>query len=81
MNRDFLEQLADLDVLAPPVEFDRQFHRRLNHALLVQQTLDLAVRAMPWAMVQLARALAGAIDYTFTGRFPRSDQSGDQSRT
>jgi hypothetical protein len=80
MNRDFLEQLADLDVPAPPVEFDRQFHRRLNHALLVQQTLDLVVRAMPWAMVQLARALAGAIDYTFTGRFPPPDQTGDQSK-
>jgi class 3 adenylate cyclase len=73
MSRDFLEQLSKLDVPAPPVEFDRQFHRRLNHALLVQQTLDLVVRAMPWAILHFARALAGAIGYTLTGRFPGPD--------
>ncbi len=74
MSRDFLEQLAELNVPAPPVEFDRQFHQRLNHALLLQQTLDLVVRAMPWAMLHLARALAGAIDYTLTGRFPGPEE-------
>ena len=74
MSRDFLEQLSELDVPAPPLEFDRQFRRRLNHALLLQQTLDLVVRAMPWAMLQLARALIGAIDYTLTGRFRDPDE-------
>jgi hypothetical protein len=77
MSRDFLEKLAELDVPAPPVEFDRQFHRRLNHALLVQQTLDLVVRAMPWAILQLARALAGAIDCTLTGRFHGPEETAD----
>jgi hypothetical protein len=77
MSRDFLEQLAELDVPAPPAEFDRQFHRRLNHALLLQQTLDLVVRAMPWAMLHLARALAGAIDYTLTGRFHGPEETVD----
>jgi hypothetical protein len=80
MSRDFLERLAEIDVPAPPPEFDRQFRRRLNHALVVQQALDLVLRAMPWAMVELARALAGALSYTLTGRFPGPDEPRERSR-
>ena len=72
MPHDFLEELEALaaqDVPAAPLEFDRQLHRRLNQALLLQQVLDLVLRAMPWAIVHFARAVAGAIDYSLTGRF------------
>jgi hypothetical protein len=66
---DFLEQLANLDVAPPPREFDRQLHARLNRSLVLQHLLDLAVGAVPWALVQFARAVLGMVGFTLTGKF------------
>ena len=79
MSNDFLEQLAQLDVPAPPSEFDQQLHQRVNQSLMVQQIIDLMVRGMPWAMLHLARALAGLGMFSMTGRYPeeRTPKNGD----
>jgi hypothetical protein len=69
MNRDFLEHLADLDVAAPPPQFDRQLHQRVNHWLLAQQCLDFVVGAAPWALFHFAQAVAGLLFFSVTGRF------------
>lgn len=66
---DPLEQLALLEVPAPPAEFDRQLHRRVNHRLLVQHVADLVLHAMPWAMLCLVQALLGLVRFSLTGKF------------
>lgn len=71
MPTDFLEQLAEMEVPELPEHFDRQLHQRVNRSLLAQQLVDLAVRGLPWAVLQLARALLGVLVYTTTGRFPQ----------
>ena len=66
---DPLEKLALLEVPEPPAEFDRQLHRRLNQRLIVQHMADLLLRAMPWAILEMARAALGLFGFTLTGRF------------
>ena len=67
--RDLFEQLAELDVPPPPVEFDRQLHHRLNRTLVAMQVLDLIVRALPWALWHFGRALLGAVVFTLRGKY------------
>jgi hypothetical protein len=69
MAEDFLEQLAQLEVQAPPAEFDRQLHQRVNRSLVAQQLLDLVVGGFPWALLRFSHALAGLIALSITGRF------------
>jgi len=69
MADDFLEQLADLEVLAPPAEFDRQLHQRVNRSLTAQHLLDLLTGGLPWAALCFAHALAGLVAFSITGRF------------
>ena len=68
-NLDFLEQLAELDVPPPPVEFDRQLHERLNRSLLTQHLLEFVVSALPWALIHFARTVVEAITFTLTGKY------------
>jgi hypothetical protein len=70
MATDLFDQLADLEVPPPPVEFDRNLHERLNRSLTTQQIFDLGLRALPCAGIELLRALAGFISLTITGAFP-----------
>jgi len=67
--KDPLEELALLEVPAPPAEFDRQLHRRVNQRLIAQHLADLVLRAMPWAMLHLGQALLGLVRFSLTGRF------------
>ena len=69
MADDFLQRLAELEVVAPPAEFDRQLHHRLNHGLLIQQLLDLLVRGMPWALLHFGRAVVQLGIFSLSGRF------------
>jgi hypothetical protein len=69
MAEDFLEQLANLEVQAPPQGFDRQLHQRVNRSLAAQQLLDLVLGGLPWALLQFAYALAGLVAFSITGRF------------
>ena len=70
MATDLWQQLATEEVPPPPVEFDHQLHQRVNKSLVSLQLIDLAVRAMPWAIMQFARAVLGAIAFTIAGRYP-----------
>lgn len=74
--KDPLEQLALLEVPEPPAEFDRQLHRRLNQRLIVQHLADLLLRAMPWAILEMARAALGLFGFTLTGRFDDERRPG-----
>jgi hypothetical protein len=66
---DPLEQLALMEVPEPPVEFDRELHRRLNRRLITQHVTDLVLRVMPWAILQMGQALLGLLRFSLTGRF------------
>jgi hypothetical protein len=66
---DPLEQLAAFEVPAPPPEFDRQLHGRLNRRLIAQHVTDLLLHAMPWALLQLGQALLGLMRFSLSGRF------------
>ncbi len=70
MATDLWQQLATEEVPPPPVEFDNQLHQRVNKSLVSLQLVDLAVRAMPWAIVEFARAVLGLVAYSIAGRYP-----------
>ena len=70
MASDLLEQLAQLEVPPPPAELNQQVHQRVNRSLLVLHLLDLGLRAMPWAMWHLSRALVAGVFRTVLGRWP-----------
>lgn len=70
MATDIFEQLADLEVPPPPVEFDRDLHQRLNQSLTAQHVFDLGLRALPCAALELLRAVIGFAALTITGAFP-----------
>ena len=69
MATDLFERLAELDVPPPPAQFDNQLHERVNRSLVVGQLMDLFFGAVPWAVVELSRALFGAAIFTLTGRY------------
>lgn len=79
MPTDFLEQLAELEVPAPPAHFDRQLHQRLNQSLLAQHFFDLLLKGLPWAMLQLAAALLGLFRFTVTGQFAEPERNRPDS--
>ena len=70
MASDILEQLADTKVPPPPVDtLERGFNDRLNHRLVVQQLLDLALRGLPYAAWHLIRGMLQVVYFSFAGRF------------
>jgi hypothetical protein len=75
MPTDFLERLAEIDVPAPPAEFDHELHERLNRSLTLQQLADFALRALPCAALELMRPVIGFVSFTVTGKFPSADRS------
>ncbi|MFM7034163.1 MAG: hypothetical protein ACKOYJ_03065 [Planctomycetia bacterium] len=77
---DPLEQLARIEV--PPVPEGRTLraavHRRLNPRLLAMHVVEFAVGAMIWALVHMTAALAAALRYTLTGRWPPREDSSEK---
>jgi len=69
MTDDFLDRLAELEVAAPPAEFDRQLHNRLNQTLTIRHFIDLLVRGMPWALAHFGRAVVELCLFSISGRF------------
>ena len=69
MATDLFERLAKLDVPPPPAQFDKQLHEGVDRSLVVGQLMDLGLGAVPWAGVELSRALYGAEIFTLTGRY------------
>jgi hypothetical protein len=80
MSSDFLEQLAEIEVAPPPPEFDRELHQRVNRTLLAQQAANLAVGAVPGAIVEFLRAVTAALAFSIAGHYPqeRQEKIGDQ---
>ncbi len=78
---DPLEQLALLDVPAPPPEFDRQLHGRVNRQLIAQHVADLLLHAMPWALLHLAQVLLGLVRFSLSGRFDDERRKSERPGT
>jgi hypothetical protein len=69
MAPNLFEQLADLEVPPPPIQFDEQLHDRVNRSLITWQLVDLAVNGLPWVLLHFGRAFVGLISSTITGRY------------
>lgn len=67
MATDFFEQLANQAIPPVPESFDRQLNERVNRALLWQQIIDFATRAVPYAIGQFGLAVWGAVCITLAG--------------
>jgi hypothetical protein len=69
---DPFEQLSQLEV--PPVPAAQTLragvHRKLNPRLLAVHVIEFAFGATWWSIAHMAAALAAAIRYTVTGRWP-----------
>ncbi|HEX4144832.1 MAG TPA: hypothetical protein VHY91_15115 [Pirellulales bacterium] len=74
MAPDFLEQLADLDVPPPPSEFGRQLHQRMNRDLAIVQFIELVTVVFPAAMFEFARALAGLVRFSLSGKYELNEK-------
>jgi hypothetical protein len=68
--KDFLEQLADVEIREPPPDFSRRLHRRVNRALMVHHLLDFFAGAIAWSAGHFFRAVLGWLVLTITGKFP-----------
>jgi len=80
MADNFLDQLSEIDVPPPPVEFDSQLHDRVNQSLLSVQLVELLVQVMPMAMLEMTRAFTGWVMFTLTGRYDVAPQDrGEKS--
>jgi hypothetical protein len=78
-QQDPLEQLANVTV--PPVPdaatLRTGVRRKLNPRLLALHVVEFAIGATAWAVVHMAAALAAALRYTVTGRWPERPKSDD----
>lgn len=76
----FLDQLADTEVPVPPQDFQHELHGRLNEWLLIVHAGDLIAGAFPFAARCFARAVAGLISLTLTGKYPAMgrNENGDE---
>jgi hypothetical protein len=80
MATNLFEQLAELEVPPPPVQFDKQLHERVNRSLVVSQMVDLAFKGFPWALLHFSRAFVGFITLTLIGRYDTNRQSRRDER-
>jgi hypothetical protein len=76
MPLDLFERLSELDVPPPPANLDRAIHQRVNRSLMAQHLVDFALRAIPLAIFELARAVLAAMLFTLKGRF--EDVNGEK---
>jgi hypothetical protein len=81
MGTDFLERLAEQEIPPLPESFEQRVHERVNYSLVMLHVLDLAVRGMPWAMLQFGRAVVGLVMMSLSGRFepPPRERDSDAS--
>jgi hypothetical protein len=75
--KDFLDQLAELEVRDPPPDFDRRLHERLNRSLLVQHVVELLTGAAPWAMLHFLHAVGALAAFSLTGKFDQDRRKPD----
>jgi hypothetical protein len=76
------EHLSQLEV--PPVPAAQTLRagvrRKLNPRLLALHVVEFAFGATSWALVHMAAALAAALRYTVTGRWPPSGRHRENQR-
>lgn len=80
MPQNLLEQLGEDQVPAPPPRLQTAVRERMNSSLITLYFADLLLRCLPWAMLQFAQALWGAVTYTMTGNYdprPKDDARND----
>lgn len=79
MAMDLLEKLAELPVPPPPAQeqFDRAVHGRINQRLLVGQIIDFFLRGCGFAALHFAKAVAGCLRLTITGKFEAPKNRGN----
>ena len=75
--KDFLEQLAEIEVRDPPPEFDRQLHKRVNQMLLMQHLADFLLGGIPWAVLHFLRGVLGFFALTLLGEKAHRPAPGD----
>lgn len=71
-----LEQLGQQEIPRPPRQLRQAVRERVNTSLVLVQLLDLALRGLPYALLQFAKAVAGALLFTASGQYqpkPRDD--------
>jgi hypothetical protein len=64
-----LEQLGQRQVPATPPRLKLEVRQRVNTALIALQLAEFILRAMPFALLHFAKAVAGLILYTLTGTY------------
>ena len=75
MAPDFLEQLADLEVPPPPSDFGQQLHERMNRGSGDRaDSIELVTVVFPAAVFELARALAGLVRFSFSGKYELNEK-------
>jgi hypothetical protein len=79
MSSDLIERLADSPVPPLPAEFERGVHERLNRALVIGQMLEFALRAIPYACIHFAKAVAGWIVLSVSGNFPKRQDQNEET--
>jgi hypothetical protein len=80
MSDNILNQLAAMEVPAPPDNLDQVVHQSVNRWLLGLQLLNFLLRAIPTAAAYFACAMAGAIYYTLVGVYPKNRESGNANK-
>ena len=80
MAIDLLEKLAELPVPpAPePEPFDRAVHKRINQRLLIGQLSDFVFKGLGFAAAHFAKAVAGCLRLTVTGKFEAPKNGGNR---
>ena len=73
MATDLFDHLAEENVPELPGQFDQEVHSRLNRTLLTFQLLEIFIRTFPCFLKYFGAAVAGAICFTATGRYHKTN--------
>ena len=73
MATDLFDHLAEENVPEPPGQFDQEVHSRLNRTLLTFQLFEIFIRTFPCFLKYFGAAVAGAICFTATGRYHKTN--------
>jgi hypothetical protein len=68
MDRDWFQQLAEVDVPPVPAHFDQDVRRRVNNTLLIVQLIELATKGFLYACGEFSRALVHLLLFSVSGK-------------
>ena len=75
-----LDQMRQQEVPRPPAQLRKQVRERMNASLLLLQLADLALRGLPYAMLEMGKAPRASLRFTLSGAYqprPRDDARRD----